>query len=495
MGSLDFLKPVLHLLPEIKSPQYQPGIQERLMWSLVALLAFFVMYNIPAVGVDPSRFASIDFLQVVTASRMGSLLTTGIGPIVLASIFLQLFAGAKIIKVDMSNPEEKATFQGAQKLLAIILCFVEAAIYILASTANNNAGGFLIEPPFFGNLVAMQALVIFQIALGSLVLLYLDEIVSKYGIGSGISLFIAAGVSLSVVGGSIGLLTGQNGVVNALLSGGAEAIPNAIIVLLPLFFTAVVFLVVVYAEGIKVEIPLAFERARGLGSRFPIKFLYVSNIPVILASALMLNLTFIGPALDGKHFCVGGTFLDAEGKCSGGVDLVQFIGFSSGGRVYDGLLYFISPIYHPTNSNFGAYMSYLATSKTPIFGIPEYVHVVTYVIFMVLLCVLFGKFWVETANMGPRDVAEQLDNSGLQVPGFRRDPRIIEKILERYIPTITVLGSAFVGLLAALADMTGALGTGTGILLTVGILHKFYEDLEARRAFDSMPILSRLFGN
>ncbi|MBS3068867.1 preprotein translocase subunit SecY [Candidatus Micrarchaeota archaeon] len=495
MGTLDFLKPALRFLPEIKAPQYQPRIQERLIWVLVALLAFFIMYNIPAVGVNPARFASIDFLQVVTASRMGSLLTTGIGPIVLASIFLQLFAGAKIIKVDMSNPEEKATFQGAQKLLAIALCFVEAAIYILASSANNNAGGFLLEPPFFGSLVAMQAIVILQIALGSLILLYLDEIVSKYGIGSGISLFIAAGVSLSVVGGTINLLTGQNGVVDALLGGGAEALPSALIVLLPLFFTAVVFLVVVYAEGIKVEIPLAFERARGLGSRFPIKFLYVSNIPVILASALMLNLSFMAPALEGKHMCIGGDLLEAEGVCSGGVDLVQLVGFSSGGRMYDGLLYFISPIYHPANSNFGAYMNLLATSKTPLFGIPEYVHVITYVIFMMVLCVLFGKFWVETANMSARDVATQLDNSGLQIPGFRRDPRIIERILERYIPTITILGSAFVGLLAALADMTGALGTGTGILLTVGILHKFYEDLEARNAFDSMPVLSKLFGN
>jgi len=495
MGSLDFLKPVLHLLPEIKVPQYQPAIQERLMWTLIALLAFFVMYNIPAVGVNPDRFASIDFLQVVTASRMGSLLTTGIGPIVLASIFLQLFAGAKIIKVDMSNPEEKATFQGAQKMLAIILCFVEAIIYILASSGNNNAGQFLIEPPFFGSFVAMQALVILQIAIGSLILLYLDEIVSKYGIGSGISLFIAAGVSLSVVGGTIGLLTGQNGVVNALLSGGAEALPNAIIVLLPLFFTAVVFLVVVYAEGIKVEIPLAFERARGLGSRFPIKFLYVSNIPVILASALLLNMSFMAPALEGKHMCIGGTYVEAEAKCSSGFDLVSAIGFSSGGRMYDGLLYFITPIYHPSNSNFGAYMSYLATSKTPIFGIPEYVHVLTYIIFMVVLCVLFGQFWVETANMSAKDVAVQLDNSGLQVPGFRRDPRIIERILERYIPTITILGSGFVGLLAALADMTGALGTGTGILLTVGILHKFYEDLEARHAFDSIPMMGRMFGN
>ncbi len=91
-------------------------------------------------------------------------------------------------------------------------------------------------------------------------------------------------------------------------------------------------------------------------------------------------------------------------------------------------------------------------------------------------------------------MAEQLDKSGLQIPGFRRDPRVVEKKLNDYIPHITVLGSAFVGLLAALADMSGALGTGTGILLTVGIIYKLYQDLENQRLFDTYSSIGGLFG-
>ena len=490
-SSLDFMKPFLHLLPEVQAPQRPTALPEKLMWTGIALILFFVMYHVVAVGVKPSVGGS-DFLQVVTASKIGSLITVGIGPIVLASIFLQLFAGAKIIKVDMSNPEEKRTFQGAQKLLAILLCFFEAAVFVIFAQL------VVVDNPIFGSIALTQFIIILQIALGSLVLLYLDEVVSKYGLGSGISLFIAAGVAFAIVGGTIALFTGAGGVLESLSSGSAEALPNALIALLPLVFTIIVFLVVSYAEGVKVEIPLAFDRARGLGSRFPIKLLYVSNIPVILASALLLNMQFFAIGLADKHLCITGSY-DENGppfeKCSGGIDLVQAIAtVDSGKELRDGLLYYVSPIYRPLQGNYGTYFGQLINGTTPIFGIPEWVHVLTYIVFIVCLCIVFGQFWVETTGMSAKDVAKQLDNSGLQIPGFRRDPRIVEKVLDNYIPYIVVIGSAFVGLLAALADMTGALGTGTGILLTVGILYRMYQDLENQKLFESYSGLGSLMG-
>src|SRR3989338_4305155 len=490
-SSLDFMKPFLHLLPEVQAPQRPTALPEKLMWTGIALILFFVMYHVVAVGVKPSVGGS-DFLQVVTASKIGSLITVGIGPIVLASIFLQLFAGAKIIKVDMSDPEQKRTFQGAQKLLAILLCFFEAAVFVIFAQL------VVVDNPIFGSIALTQFIIILQIALGSLVLLYLDEVVSKYGLGSGISLFIAAGVAFAIVGGTIALFTGAGGVLESLSSGSAEALPNALIALLPLVFTIIVFLVVSYAEGVKVEIPLAFDRARGFGSRFPIKLLYVSNIPVILASALLLNLQFFAVGLQDKHFCITGEFdlASAElNKCKGGIDLVQSIAFVDGSRqIRDGLFYMISPIYRPLQGNYGAYFGRLITGTTPVFGIPEYFHVIVYIIFMMGLCIVFGQFWVETTGMGAKEVAEQLDKSGLQIPGFRRDPRVVEKKLNDYIPYITVIGSAFVGLLAALADMSGALGTGTGILLTVGILYRMYQDLENQLLFESYSALGGLLG-
>ncbi len=503
MSSLDFLKPIIHLLPEVRSPVRPTTLNEKLMWTGGALILFFLMYNTLAIGVRHSA-GGLDFLQVVTASRIGSLLTVGIGPIVLASIFLQLFVGAKIINLDMSNPEDKRVFQGTQKLLAVLLCFFEAAVFVMTSRVilaplfPSLGEGFVLDAA--GNQIVSapytEILVILQIAIGSLVLLFLDEVVSKYGIGSGISLFIAAGVSLSVIGGAISIfMNPSNGVIAIMQGGGAEAIPLALIALLPLLFTLVVFLVVVYAEGIKVEIPLSFERARGLGGGFPIKLMYVSNIPVILASALLLNMQFFAISLYDKHLCIGGEFDQNIRACNAGVDLVSLIGYTdSSGQLRDGLLYLLSPIFRPLNLQYTAYVNQLVTARTPIWNMPELLHVAFYILFLVVLCVIFGKFWVETANMDAKSVAEQLDKSGLQVPGFRRDPRIVEKVLERYIPIITILGSIFVGLLAGFADLLGALGTGTGILLTVGILYRFYQDLERQQLFSMNPALAGLLG-
>ena len=77
--------------------------------------------------------------------------------------------------------------------------------------------------------------------------------------------------------------------------------------------------------------------------------------------------------------------------------------------------------------------------------------------------ILFAKFWIETTNMGPKAVAEQIESSGMQIPGFRRDPRVMKRVLERYIPTVTVLSGALVGFLAVGADLIGTVGNATGV--------------------------------
>ncbi|MFH1285654.1 MAG: preprotein translocase subunit SecY [Candidatus Micrarchaeota archaeon] len=510
---LDALKPLVKLLPEVRKPARAPPLNEKLMWTVVALILFFVMYHIYPIGVAVPQSATgnffelisrgdivgalsalfgiggLDFAQMIMASKMGSLITTGIGPIILASIFLQLFIGAKIIDIDMRDPEQKAVYQGTQKLLALALCFFEAAMYTLFIFASGGSGIAL--HVLFGSLILTEILVIFQLAFGSIILMYADEIVSKYGIGSGISLFIAAGVSLAVIQGAIGLFLTR--AIPALSTGAADSIPKALLAMLPLLFTGLVFFASSYAEGMKIEIPLSFERARGFGGRFPIKFLYVSNIPVILASALMINMQLMTRMLSG---------IISTSWVLGGVGLLDFIArMDSTGRVYGGLIYFITPSFpNPAIVGYDTYMSVLGGSTellVPWLGsmlVPEWVHIITYVLFMVILCVIFGRFWIETTGMGPKDVAEQLQRSGMQLPGYRRDPRIVERVLGKYIPTITILGSIFVGLLAAFADLTGALGTGTGILLTVGILYRMYEDLSTQRMFEMYPSLKSLVG-
>ncbi len=488
---IDALSNLAQYLPTVKSPEKPLSIDERLKWTAVAAILYFVMFNTTAFGV-PHITGGLDFLQTITAARVGSLLTTGIGPLVLASIFLQLFVGAGLINLDLKNKEDKKKFSQVQKVLAVILAFVEAIIFVYFAglVPVVSVAGLPV------NTVAM--LVVLQIVLGSLAVLFLDELVTKYGIGSGISLFIAAGVSFAVVGGLVSLVFGPAGVVESISGGGAEALPNALIALAPFLFTLLVFFAVAYAEGVKVEIPIAFQRVRGMVPKLPLKFFYVSNIPVIFASALIINVQlFAGGVLTGQYW-------DAFGQPTNDVlsgysfekhGILPLIGYvDQSGQLRDGLLYLFTPIIYQ-NQGIEAHFAFLLNGTTPILGIPEWVHALVYILFLALFSVLFGLFWIETANMDAKSVAQQLSSTGIQIPGFRRDPRMLESILNKHIFPLTVLGSFAVGLLAGFADLTGALGTGTGILLTVGILYRMYEQLEQMQALESNPLLSKLFGD
>lgn len=440
----EFLNPIIRLIPQIKKPIHAVPLKEKVLWTLSVLLIYFVMYHIFPIGVIPSG-ASTGRLEILLASKIGSIITVGIGPIVLASIFLQLLIGSKIIEWDLSKPENQQQFHGVERILALILCFVESAIYTLTGYVPTLGGIYI-------------PLVILQLALGSILLIYMDELVSKYGIGSGISLFIAAGVSLNIVDIIASVVLPDFW--HYFTAGDAA---TATMILIPIAFTIIVFLVVVYAESMRLEIPLSFGRVRGASGRYPIKFMYVSNIPVILASALIMNIQLWTKLLNDMG--------------------ITLLGEMKGGQLVGGFAYYISPTFQ--NPVFVHYDAYLASLLVP----NEIFHVFVYIISMVILCVIFGVFWVETAGMSSSDVANQLERVGFQIPGFRRDPRVIRGVLDRYIPTITILSSIFVGLLASLADLTGAIGTGTGILLTVSILHNFYEQLASQQMFEIYPAL------
>ncbi|MBN1169905.1 preprotein translocase subunit SecY [Candidatus Micrarchaeota archaeon] len=505
MGVIDIVHSFSKYLPAVKPPAKPLSTNDKLMWTGIALVLFFMMYNTTAYGV-PHLSGSVDFLQTITASNIGSLLTTGIGPLVLSSIFLQLFVGAGLINLNLKDKKDKAKFLETQKVLAIILAIFEALVFVVFTHMvpiqplfQDFGEAIIANPDGTQSIYApyTMALVVLQIVLGSLLILFLDEIVSKYGIGSGISLFIAAGVSFAIFGGLIGLIFNSGGVLDSISTGGAEALPIAILVMLPFIFTILVFLAVVYAEGVKVEIPIAFQRVRGMVPKLPLKFFYVSNIPVIFASALIINIQlFAGGALTGQYWDAA---RNPTADFSAGYDfdehgILPLIGYvDNDGRIRDGLLYLFTPLYSGRGHTMDQWNT-ISGQVTPILHIPEWVHAITYVITLSLVSIMFGLFWVETSNMDAKSVAGQLSDSGIQIPGFRRDPRMLETILNKHIFPLTVMGSFAVGLLAGLADLTGALGTGTGILLTVGILYRMYEQLEQTKALESNPTLNRLFG-
>jgi len=478
---------ISRFIPAIKKPKNPLSLKEKMYWTVGVLVIYFVLYNTLAYGVSQQAIASNPFLQlmnIVFAAKIGSLITVGIGPIVLSSIILQLLAGSNIIKIDQNDPVQKGRYQSFQKMAAIGVAVAEAVIYSMT--------GFVpIANP------ALTGAVILQLVLGAIIIIYLDEVMTKWGVMSGINIFIASGVSYSIIAGTAYVLL--PGAMAAVQSGGSAALANAFLAFGPLFFSILIFLVSIYAYETKVEIPLAFEQLRGVGGRLPIPFLYVSVLPVILASSLELSFTVWFRFLSG----VQGSF----------ANLAHFFAFyqvttaGAQSQLTGGLIYLISPTFPSPYSapygigGYGAYFNYLLTSSSnlvmPWGGavlVPEWLHAILYVAVLVVLCVIFGKFWIEMTGQNPKALADQLGDMGWQIPGFRRDPRIVESMLNKYIPTVTILGSIFVGLLAALATLTGAVGTGMGILLTVGIIYMLYQQLQQEQLFSTYPVLNKIIG-
>jgi len=500
------VKPISDRLPAVRRPEGHVHFRTKMMWVVVVLVVYFVMTNIYVYGLDQAGTLDL-FAQyrTIMAGASGSLLQLGIGPIVTASIIMQLFVGAKIIKLDLTDKEDKGCYQSVLKLLVIIMIFFEAIPqvfgYLVPSSAFTSA---------MGSEFTAKALIVLQIAFGSYIVFLMDEVISKWGIGSGISLFIAAGVAEALFTGTLNWNAVSSAEAMSISNPPAGTIPKVIYILtncsptelsnygyeyiligqpnplIALLGTIAIFLVVAYLESTRIELPLSHGNARGARGRYPIKLIYASNIPVILMSALLANISMFAllfysndmlssiPLIGGNSYI--GYFEPGSTSATGGI--AWYLSAPSG------ITSWLTPM--------------LDSSSDPTGHIPilHLMHVLIYVSIMILGSVLFAKFWVETTNMGPRAVAAQIQKSGMQIPGFRRDPRVLERVLERYIPAVTVLSGAIVGALAAFADLIGTTGnaSGTGVLLTVGILIHFYEAMGREQMMEMNPVMRGFFG-
>ncbi|HJO01982.1 MAG TPA: preprotein translocase subunit SecY, partial [Candidatus Woesearchaeota archaeon] len=411
------------------------------------------------------------FFSVILGAEFGSIISLGIGPIVTASIVLQLLNGSGILKLDLTKPEGKKTFQGLQKLMAIFFIIFESAVFVLMGGLS--PGAAFIGTPIYAQL---QLILIFQLFLGGIMVLFMDEVVSKWGFGSGISLFIAAGVSKGIFVQAFNWLPGPSGIAGLTYSSGAVPAlfqsltagdpTTAGLMFAALLFTAIIFVMVVYAQAMKVEIPLSFGMVRGHGVRWPLSFFYTSVIPVILVSALIANFQLLGSFLDNRGIPLLGTF-------------------TSTGQPSSGFVFWVQPI---------NLVKTIIQQNTIFVGATPYLQALFYVLFLMVGAMIFSMFWVQTAGMDARSQAKQMMSSGLQIPGFRRDERVLETLLNRYIWPLTIMGGLAVGFLAGFADITGTLSSGTGILLAVMIVYKLYEEISKQHMMDMNPMMRKFMG-
>ena len=481
------LSPFVRVMPEVKAPDREVSFREKFVWTAVILIIFLIMSHMPLYGVD--RTVGTDYLwamRVILASTRGTLMELGIGPIVTAGLVMQLLSGSKIIDVDFGDPEDRALFTGGQKVIALFMTGFQAIAYI-----GGNAYGQL-SPE---NMVLVFA----QLFISGIVVILMDELVQKgWGLGSGVSLFIMTNVAGQVIfnmldftqtegTGPIGYIganpsnptaTGlPKGIIAAIISNimrsfgiGTAAGPpvdaswfmfrdprTATPSIFALIVTFAIFMAVIYLESVRVEIPLQYAKYRGMKARYPIKLLYTSNIPVILAQALYANILFFGQMIfTSFNSDKSNPFLSWIGT---------FYRDTSNGRMIadGGLAKYITPpqgLFSLFNEGFDGVL-----------------HVIIYASLMILLCWGFSKVWVDISGIAPRDVSRQLLDSGYMVPGFRTSEKVMERLLERYIPVVAGLGGFLIGVLAAAADVMGALASGTGILLMVSIIKQYYEQI------------------
>ncbi|KAG5546092.1 hypothetical protein RHGRI_018313 [Rhododendron griersonianum] len=361
-------------------------------------------------------------MRVILASNRGTVMELGITPIVTSGLVMQLLAGSKIIEVDNNVREDRALLNGAQKLLGILIAIGEAVADVLSGMYGS------VNQLGVGNAI----LIILQLCFAGIIVICLDELLQKdYGLGSGLSLFIATNICESVIwkafspttinsgrgvefeGAIIALfhlLITQTDKVRALREAFyRQNLPNVT----NLLGTVLIFLVVIYFQGFRVVLPLLYRRFSG---------------------NFIVNLL--------------GKWQESE--------------YSGQSIPVGGLVYYIT-----------APSSLADMAANPF-------HTLFYIVFMLSACALFSKTWIEVSGSSARDVAKQLKEQQMVMPGHRESN--LQKELNRYIPTAAAFGGVCIGALTVLADFMGAIGSGSGILLAVTIIYQYFETFEKEKA-------------
>ncbi|XP_039787229.1 protein transport protein SEC61 subunit alpha-like [Panicum virgatum] len=218
-------------------------------------------------------------------------------------------------------------------------------------------------------------------------------------------------------------------------------LPNA----MSLLATCVVMLAAVFLEGVQMLLPLHSRDGRGLRATFPIKLLYTSTMPIVLHSAAVTALYHVSQLLHYSRFG-GGVLVRLLGVWKEGSHAAVPVG---------GLAYYVTP---PSS-----------VAADPL-------HALVYTVLLLASCALLSQAWVIASESSAEDVARQLADQRLAMPG-RRDGATHSQ-LSRSIPTAAALGGLCVGALTIFADMTGVIGTGTGIMLAATAVYNLVNSVE-----------------
>lgn len=456
MDFIGLLARLGQVIPSAPRPARRPSLGKRILFTALVAIAFILLTSTPLYGIERAGLGALSpVISIVLAMSSGTLAQLGIGPIVTSGLILQILVGARILNIDLSDPSGRSKFTLASKGLAILLAVVEAAGFVVS-------GVYWFIPhavPWW-----IKAVVFLQLLWGGIIIVILDEAVQKgWGLGSGISLFILIGVAQRFfaelftphpaseeVAEPLGLIpylasSLQSGTLNVYdlflgrLLRGYPSITGLIV-------TLILIAVIAYLSVARINIPIAVARYGGIKTRVPLQLMYVTNIPVLLTAILISDIVLVANLLQ-SYLGIDTTGIRA------------FLSTPSLARI----------IYDPLGS-------------------------IAYIALFMLLCIGFGLLWIELAGLSPEAQAENLIKADLNVPGMRRSTKVLSNYLARYIYPLAIFSSIAVATIAIVGDIFGSFGSGTGLLLAVGILYNYYQILAYERTLEMYPLLKRFVG-
>ena len=455
------IEPIANYIPYVPKPTVPIKSSEKLVWTGMVLFIYLIYSQIPLYGIYKTRDADpLHYMRVILASSKGTLSELGITPIISSSIILTILRTLRILSVDQSIKEDKIRFEQTMKFLAIVITFGQAIAYVV--------GGMYGPVELIGYFNSV--LIIAQLVIGGIIIIILDEVLSqKYGLISGISLFIATNIcenfmwkcfspftitnqrGIEYEGAVIAffhfLITKKSKYQAMSLAFFRQSAPN----LSQVLATILIILVVIYLWKFKIEIKLVHRKMPGSTFSQPIKLFYSSTTPVIMMNTFFSNIYVFSQILYQRYpnnliIKLLGTWANVDGEQ-----------IPTGG-----IAYFLSP---PKS------FSNLITHPLKSF---------VYIILILYLSGLFTQTMVSITGKGASDMARALKHEGFFMEGMKENEESIYKRLEKIIPTVSFLSGMLIAALQIFADLIGAIGSGTGILLLVSTILEAYENNEGK---------------
>ena len=455
------IEPIANYIPYVPKPTIPIKSSEKLVWTGMVLFIYLIYSQIPLYGIYKTRDADpLHYMRVILASSKGTLSELGITPIISSSIILTILRTLRILSVDQSIKEDKIRFEQTMKFLAIVITFGQAIAYVV--------GGMYGPVELIGYFNSV--LLIAQLVIGGIIIIILDEVLSqKYGLISGISLFIATNIcenfmwkcfspftitnqrGIEYEGAVIAffhfLITKKSKYQAMSLAFFRQSAPN----LSQVLATILIILVVIYLWKFKIEIKLVHRKMPGSTFSQPIKLFYSSTTPVIMMNTFFSNIYVFSQILYQRYpnnliIKLLGTWTTVNGEQ-----------IPTGG-----IAYFLSPPKSFAN---------LITHPLKSF---------VYIILILYLSGLFTQTMVSITGKGASDMARALKHEGFFMEGMKENEESIYKRLEKIIPTVSFLSGMLIAALQIFADLIGAIGSGTGILLLVSTILEAYENNEGK---------------